>query len=47
MVLALAGDIILSYLPSHPGGSRNIPSRFMPPEPEINAGVMSLARMQT
>ena len=47
MALALTGDIMLSYLLSHPGGSRNIPSRFMPPETELNAGVMSLARMQT
>jgi len=33
---------------SHPGGSRNTPSRFMLQKPEISAGLMSLlVRMQT
>ena len=35
-------------LVSHPGGSRNIPSRFMLRKPELSAGLMGhLARMQT
>ena len=36
-------------LASHPGGSRNTPSRFMLRKPEISAGLMgaSLARTQT
>ena len=33
---------------SHPGGSRNTPSRFMPQKPELSAGLVGhLARMQT
>ena len=35
-------------LASHPGGSRNTPSRFKLLKPEIRAGLMGhLARMQT
>ena len=35
-------------LASHPGGSSNIPSRFMLLKAEISAGLMGhLARMQT
>ena len=32
-------------LASHPGGSRNTPSRFMLRKPEISAGLMGLARL--
>ena len=33
-------------LASHPGGSRNTPSRFMPLKPELSDGP-TVARMQT
>ena len=42
------GNLAMDYIASHPGGSSNIPSRFMLKKPELNAGLMGhLARMQT
>ena len=43
------GELNADELASHPGGSRNTPSRFMPAkETEISSGLMGhLARIQT
>ena len=43
-----AGGKPCDGLASHPGGSSNIPSRFMLQKPELSAGLIGLlARMQT
>ena len=43
-----AGGQPCDGLASHPGGSSNIPSRFMLRKPELRAGLMGhLVRMQT
>ena len=42
------GGLPCDGLASHPGGSSNIPSRFMLQKPDLSAGMMGhLARMQT
>ena len=42
-----AGGKPFDGLASHPGGSRNTPSRFMLRKPEISAGLMGLPRLVT